>query len=146
MVGSIQGPAVLTPHVGEMARLIGSNSEDVTPESARSHAAALRSANGFEMQFCSKDHSLASQDGQRIDISTFGGPVLSRGGSGDILTSLSEVYWLKDITHSKQRSWQPYGMDRPLITLLETVDILPSQPHNCSTTYTNRYAPKHHSN
>ena len=88
VVGSIQGPAVLTPHVGEMARLIGSNSEDVTPESARSHAAALRSANGFENAILLKGPLTCITDGQRIDLSTFGGPVLSRGGSGDILTGL----------------------------------------------------------
>ena len=71
-----------------MARLIGSNSEDVTPESARSHAAALRSDNGFENAILLKGPLTCITDGQRIELSTFGGPVLSRGGSGDILTGL----------------------------------------------------------
>ena len=141
VVGSIQGPAVLTTCRRD-GSLGGSNSEDVNPESAFS-CCCLRSANGFENAILLKEHS-HHRWAKKAYLHLVGQYFL--GGSGDILTGLVEVYWLKDITHSKQRSWEPYGMDRPLITLLETVDILPSQPHNCSTTYTNRYAPKHHSN
>ena len=116
------------------------------PASARSHAAALRSANGFENAILLKGPLTCITDGQRIDLSTFGGPVLSRGGSGDILTGL--VGGLLAQGHNTFEAaklaavWHGQAADH----LAQTVDILPSQPHNCLTTYTNRYAPKHHSN
>jgi hydroxyethylthiazole kinase-like uncharacterized protein yjeF len=88
VIGSLHGPAVLTPHIGEMARIAGTDPTEVTAETARSHAALFRSAHDYGYAVLLKGPLTYVTDGEHIDIGTFGGPVLARGGSGDLLTGL----------------------------------------------------------
>jgi len=70
------GPVVLTPHAGEFARLAGAGAD--LAEFCRSHK-VITVLKGPVTRIC---------DGQRIWCSTFGGPVLARGGSGDVLAGI----------------------------------------------------------
>ncbi len=73
---------VITPHIGEYNRISNSKSETVTD-------------NDFKI-FCKKQKLMSVlkgpitkiSDGKTIMISPFGGPILARGGSGDILAGL----------------------------------------------------------
>jgi NAD(P)H-hydrate epimerase len=67
---------VLTPHAGEFARLAGAGAD--LAEFCRSHK-VITVLKGPVTRIC---------DGQRIWCSTFGGPVLARGGSGDVLAGI----------------------------------------------------------
>ncbi len=71
---------VLTPHAGEFARIAGAKVGD--DASLRETATRLRAAialKGAPTRVC---------DGGAVYYSPFGGPVLSRGGSGDVLAGL----------------------------------------------------------
>ena len=76
----------ITPHPGEMGRLLGISNAAVQADRVKAATEAAKRANthvilkGF--------HSvLASPDG-RIWINTSGGPALAKGGSGDVLTGV----------------------------------------------------------
>lgn len=77
------GPVVVTPHHGEFKRMASQDTADY-------NAATLRT-------FCLergvvtvlKGPITRISDGERIVNATFGGPVLARGGSGDILAGLT---------------------------------------------------------
>ena len=72
---------VLTPHVGEMARLLDTTIEDVT----RDPIAAVRT---FPCTTLLKGATTLIHSKGRIAFSTFGNPGLAKGGSGDVLTGL----------------------------------------------------------
>lgn len=76
------GPVVLTPHLGEFARLSGVSAASVSDSELRA--------------FCSKYHTITLLKGSPARIADdkrccelpVGGPVLARGGSGDILAGM----------------------------------------------------------
>lgn len=76
------GPVILTPHLGEYFRIVGSKKDHVS-------ATEL-------MQFSQKHRAITVlkgsptriSDGERHYIAPVGGPVLSRGGAGDILSGM----------------------------------------------------------
>lgn len=76
------GPVVLTPHRGEYARLLGSKDDPDNEETLLSFSRKYRVVTvlkGSPTLIC---------DGQRIISVPVGGPVLARGGSGDILSGM----------------------------------------------------------
>jgi len=77
---------VLTPHPGEMARLIGSTAAEVQShrlESARDYAQRL----GVILVLKGARTLVAHPDG-RVAVNTTGNPGMAKGGSGDMLTGL----------------------------------------------------------
>lgn len=78
------GPVILTPHPGEMARLTGLNVEEVQ---ANRLELALEKASQWGVILVLKGAAtiVASPDG-RAFINTSGGPILGAGGTGDVLT------------------------------------------------------------
>jgi NAD(P)H-hydrate epimerase len=79
-------PTVLTPHPGEMARLIGGSTADVQADRlgvARRFAAA----NGVVVVLKGAGTVIAAPDG-RCALSTSGNPGLASGGSGDVLAGV----------------------------------------------------------
>jgi len=70
-------PRVLTPHAGELARLAGAEGADAG-ELARRLGCVL----------VAKGAPTRLTDGGCLYMSPFGGPVLARGGSGDVLAGL----------------------------------------------------------
>ena len=76
----------ITPHPGEMARLLGITTKDIQKDRVR---IAIESAKRWNAYVLLKGfHTiLASPDGQTL-INTTGNPGLAKGGSGDVLTGI----------------------------------------------------------
>jgi NAD(P)H-hydrate epimerase len=79
-----EAPTVLTPHAGELARLLETDSEQVERERL-SHAreAALRSG---AIVVLKGDDTLIVEPGGRVAISRGNSPALATAGTGDVLT------------------------------------------------------------
>lgn len=76
----------VTPHPGEMARLLGVSTKDVQNDRLGSARTAAQKWNAFVL--LKGFHTvLAAPDG-RVWVNTTGGPELAKGGSGDVLTGL----------------------------------------------------------
>jgi ADP-dependent NAD(P)H-hydrate dehydratase / NAD(P)H-hydrate epimerase len=77
---------VMTPHPGEMARLLGTKIPDVQQDRVKTATEAAKKWNAVVV--LKGFHSIiAAPDGQ-VFINTTGNPALAKGGSGDILTGL----------------------------------------------------------
>jgi hydroxyethylthiazole kinase-like uncharacterized protein yjeF len=80
------GPRILTPHPGEMARLVG-----VTPKEVQSRrldtARQVATAHGVWVVLKGAQ-TVVAEPGGRLSINSTGNPVLASGGTGDVLTGL----------------------------------------------------------
>ncbi|HNX04887.1 MAG TPA: NAD(P)H-hydrate dehydratase [Opitutales bacterium] len=76
---------VFTPHMGEFLRLAGL---DYPPADAELVTQAREYARKTRSILVLKGPLTRITDGERMVCGTFGGPVLARGGSGDILTGI----------------------------------------------------------
>ncbi len=77
---------VLTPHAGELARLVGKTSAEVNAEAA-TLAAELAARWKCVLMLKGSPTVIAAPDG-RVFINASGDDALARGGSGDVLTGL----------------------------------------------------------
>lgn len=76
----------VTPHPGEMARLLGVSTKNVQSDRLGAARSAAQKWNAYVV--LKGFHTvLASPDG-RVWVNTTGGPELAKGGSGDVLTGL----------------------------------------------------------
>ena len=82
----LENPAVLTPHPGEMGRLLGISNRDVQRDRC---AAALGAAKKFNSVVVLKGAAtlIAAPDG-RLRVAQWVNPGLAKGGSGDVLAGL----------------------------------------------------------
>ena len=80
------GPRVLTPHPGEMARLMGiKHAADVQKDREEiASGAAVR----FGAVVVLKGHATVVTDGKRLYVNTTGNPGMATGGTGDVLTGV----------------------------------------------------------
>ena len=79
-------PAVLTPHPGEMGRLMGVSTERV--QARRAHFAEA-AANRFHSVIILKGAcSLVAEAGRPLTVNPTGNPGLASGGTGDVLTGM----------------------------------------------------------
>lgn len=84
---SSAGPILITPHLGEFRRISGRVDPKIKLDDP---AEAFR-------RYCEKQHTVGVlkgpvstiSDGKSIEYSTGGGPVLARGGTGDILAGMA---------------------------------------------------------
>jgi hydroxyethylthiazole kinase-like uncharacterized protein yjeF len=76
----------VTPHPGEMARLLGVKNSDVQSDRMK---AATEAAKKWKAHVILKGYHtiLAAPDG-RVFVNTSGGPSLAKGGTGDVLTGV----------------------------------------------------------
>ncbi len=81
-IGSARGPRILTPHPGEMARLIG-----VAVTDRLAAARGLATGHGVIVVLKGQRTLIAFPDG-RVAINPTGSPAMATGGSGDILTGI----------------------------------------------------------
>jgi NAD(P)H-hydrate epimerase len=81
-----RAPTVLTPHAGEMARLLGSDSAAVERERLRCVREAARSAHAVVV-LKGDDTLIADPDGH-VAVSGAGTPALATAGTGDVLTGV----------------------------------------------------------
>lgn len=82
LLRSYPGPAVLTPHAGEFARLGGERTGDLSAD-------ALGFARAWNCIVVLKGHRsvVAFPDGEAF-VTTHGNPGMAKGGSGDVLTGV----------------------------------------------------------
>ncbi|MEM1222437.1 MAG: NAD(P)H-hydrate dehydratase [Verrucomicrobiota bacterium] len=76
------GPVVVTPHVGEYRRMSKASSSDLSNKTLCDFCKTYR------LTTILKAPLTRICDGESVFYNTYGGPVLSRGGSGDILAGL----------------------------------------------------------
>lgn len=82
----IAAPAVLTPHPGEMARLLGTTTGEVQ---ADRFAAARDAARRFDAVVVLKGaHSVIAAPDGRVWVNPTGNPGMASGGMGDVLTGM----------------------------------------------------------
>jgi NAD(P)H-hydrate epimerase len=77
---------VLTPHPGEMARLVGSSVKEVEADRV-GLARRFATENGVTLVLKGWRTLIAHPDG-RVAVNTTGNPAMAKGGSGDILTGI----------------------------------------------------------
>jgi len=90
------GPRILTPHPGEMARLVGLTTPEVQ---ARRLDLARETAAQFGVTLVLKGAQtvVAAPDG-RASLNSTGNPVLASGGTGDVLTGLIGGFLAQGLT------------------------------------------------
>ena len=77
---------VVTPHPGEMARLLGSSIAEVQKDRVKT---ALDAARKWNAQVVLKGfHTIVASPKGQLFVNTSGNPALAKGGSGDVLTGL----------------------------------------------------------
>lgn len=77
---------VLTPHPGEMARLLGSSISQVQQDRAKAASEAAKRWNAVVV--LKGFHTIIANPAGAIFVNTTGNPGLAKGGSGDVLTGL----------------------------------------------------------
>jgi len=84
--GPVGAPAVLTPHAGELARMLGVDRAEVE---ARGLDHARRAADAYRAVVLLKGrHSLVAHPDGRVRVTTTGTPWLATAGAGDVLGGL----------------------------------------------------------
>ncbi len=83
-------PTVLTPHPGEAARLLGVTSAEINQDRVAS-ARKLAEITGAVVLLKGAGSVIAAPDGH-VAINPTGGPALSAGGTGDVLTGIVAAY------------------------------------------------------
>ena len=78
-------PLVITPHEGELGRLLGIDSDQVK---ARRLASATEAAKGGTTVLLKGDDTIVT-DGDRVAINRGGSPALATAGTGDVLSGLT---------------------------------------------------------
>lgn len=76
------GPVILTPHAGEFMRISRRSTDEI------SDAGLLDFCRSNRVMTVLKGPITRICDGKKVFCNTFGGPVLSRGGSGDLLSGI----------------------------------------------------------
>lgn len=79
------GRVIVTPHVGEMARLMGCAKEQVLADLCK---AAYSFAKDFHVICVLKDAGTVVSDGKKVYINQSGNSGMATGGSGDVLTGI----------------------------------------------------------
>jgi hydroxyethylthiazole kinase-like uncharacterized protein yjeF len=86
VTGPLPVPALLTPHAGELARMLDVDREQVAAEQLRH---ALQAAQRFESVVLLKGrHTLVAHPDGRVRVSTVGPAWLATAGAGDVLAGL----------------------------------------------------------
>jgi NAD(P)H-hydrate epimerase len=79
-------PTVLTPHGGELARLLGTTSDDVGAARLASAREAARRARAIVV--LKGDDTLVVEPGGRVGVSRGNAPALATAGTGDVLSGV----------------------------------------------------------
>jgi ADP-dependent NAD(P)H-hydrate dehydratase / NAD(P)H-hydrate epimerase len=91
--GEWPAPRVLTPHEGELARLLGRDSKEVA---AHRLAYVQEAAEKFQAVVVLKgEDSLAAAPGRGVFVCALGLPSLSTAGTGDVLTGITAAFLAK---------------------------------------------------
>ncbi len=80
-----EAPTVLTPHAGELGRLLGRDSEEIA---AHRLAAAREAARAAQAVVVLKGDDTIVTDGERLAVNAISAPGLATAGSGDVLSGI----------------------------------------------------------
>jgi hydroxyethylthiazole kinase-like uncharacterized protein yjeF len=94
-VAKRSAPTVLTPHAGELARLLGSESRRVSSKRLESVRAAAAQADCVVI--LKGDDTLVAE-GSRIAVSAGGSPALATAGTGDVLSGVIAAFLAKGLS------------------------------------------------
>ncbi|MGZ4502918.1 MAG: NAD(P)H-hydrate epimerase [Nocardioidaceae bacterium] len=86
VTGPLDVPALLTPHAGELARMLGVERGEVEAEQLR-HARAAADRFGCTVLLKGR-HTLVAEPGGRVHVTTVAPPWLATAGAGDVLAGL----------------------------------------------------------
>jgi ADP-dependent NAD(P)H-hydrate dehydratase / NAD(P)H-hydrate epimerase len=84
-VAAREAATVMTPHAGELGRLLGRDSEEV---SARRLACAREAAGAAGAVVVLKGDDTIVSDGERVAVNAIAAPALATAGSGDVLSGI----------------------------------------------------------
>jgi NAD(P)H-hydrate epimerase len=84
---------LLTPHAGELARLLGSDSEAVQAHRLKSAREAAAEADAIVV--LKGDDTLVADPDGRVAVSVGGAPALATAGTGDVLSGVTGAYLAK---------------------------------------------------
>ena len=91
--GEWPAPRVLTPHEGELARLLGRESKEIA---AHRLASVQEAAERFDCVVVLKgEDSLVAAPGRGVLVCALGLPSLSTAGTGDVLTGITAAFLAK---------------------------------------------------
>jgi NAD(P)H-hydrate epimerase len=85
--GAAKGRAILTPHAGELARLLDRTSEAIEADRFGSAREAASRANAVVL--LKGPHTVVAAPDGRVVVSSSGNPALATAGSGDVLSGLT---------------------------------------------------------
>jgi hydroxyethylthiazole kinase-like uncharacterized protein yjeF len=118
------GRAILTPHAGELARLLGTTSEEV--ESDRFGAARTAASRARAVVVLKGPYTVIAAPDGRLVVNPTGNPALATAGSGDVLAGLTgalacslppfEAAWCAAYLHGAAGdAWKAKNGDRGLL-------------------------------
>jgi len=84
-IAAREAATVLTPHAGELGRLLGCSSEQV---SARRLAMAREAARAADAIVVLKGDDTIVTDGERVAVNSLSAPALATAGTGDVLSGI----------------------------------------------------------
>jgi hydroxyethylthiazole kinase-like uncharacterized protein yjeF len=84
-IAAREAPSVLTPHAGELGRLLGRDSEQISAHRLASTREAARAAGAVVV--LKGDDTIVS-DGERVAVNALSAPALATAGSGDVLSGI----------------------------------------------------------
>jgi NAD(P)H-hydrate epimerase len=85
-VAAREAPTVLTPHAGELGRLLERDSEEIAAHRLESAREAARAAGAVVV--LKGDDTIVS-DGERVAVNALSAPGLATAGSGDVLSGMT---------------------------------------------------------
>jgi ADP-dependent NAD(P)H-hydrate dehydratase / NAD(P)H-hydrate epimerase len=86
LLGERRAPTILTPHAGELGRLLGRSSEEIAAK--RLAAARAAAATTGAIVVLKGDDTIVT-DGDRIAVNAFAAPALATAGTGDVLSGIA---------------------------------------------------------
>jgi ADP-dependent NAD(P)H-hydrate dehydratase / NAD(P)H-hydrate epimerase len=85
-IAAREAPTVLTPHAGELGRLLGRSAEEI---SARRLAMAREAARATAAVVVLKGDDTIVTDGERVAVNALSAPALATAGTGDVLSGIA---------------------------------------------------------
>lgn len=84
-----KGITILTPHLGELSRLINVNIKDIEENRVKY---AIKTSKKLNVITVLKGHNTIITDGEEIYVNSTGNPGMATAGSGDVLTGIISGY------------------------------------------------------
>jgi hydroxyethylthiazole kinase-like uncharacterized protein yjeF len=85
LIAAREAPTILTPHAGELGRLLGRSAEEVSQHRL---AAAREAASAASAVVVLKGDDTIVADGERVAVNALSAPALATAGSGDVLSGI----------------------------------------------------------